>query len=144
MSKFSERLKELMDEKNIDAKTIANSLNLSSTSTIYMWRNDNKSILVDNAIKLADIFNCSLDYLVGRSDDYGSGIYNSCPVFGERLKIVLKEQNSSQNKLLKFANISAKSLNNWLNNKGIPHIESAIKISDYLNINLDYLVGREN
>lgn len=143
MDKFNERLIELMEENNVDANTIAARLNLANTSAVYKWRNGRKSIMLDTAIKLADIFNCSLDYLFGRSNNYGSGEYKQCPPFGEQLKVILKEQNSSQNKIIKSAKISALSLNNWLNNKGTPHIESAIKIADYLNITLDELVGRE-
>lgn len=143
MDKFSERLIELMDENDIDAKTIVSRLELANSSVVYKWRNGHKSILLNNAIELANLFKCSLDYLFGRSIEYGSGNYKKSPPFGKQLKKVLKEQNSSQNKIIKFAKISSLSLNNWLNNKGTPHIESVIKIADYLNISLDELVGRE-
>lgn len=93
-----------MDENKISAATIAEHLNLANTSAVYKWRNGHKSILLNTAVQLADVFNCSLDYLARRSEDYGSGSYRDCPKF---------------------------SLNNWLNSKGEPHIQSVIKIFGY-------------
>lgn len=144
MKILGDRLKDLMEENNIDAKQIAAQLDLSNTSAVYKWMNGRKSILLNNAIELADLFGCSLDYLFGRTDNYNTEKYKLCPPFNEQLKAVLQQRNSSQNKLIKFAKVNPHSLNNWLNGKSIPHIESAIKIADYLDITLDYLVGRES
>lgn len=142
MNKFNIRLNELMEENKITANTIAIYLNLANTSVVYKWKNGHKGILLDTAIKLADIFNCSLDYLFGRSENYGNRVYKKIPQFGEQLKTVLSEQNISQNKLIKYANVNAHSLNNWLNDKSKPNMDSVIKIADYLDVTIDYLVGR--
>ncbi len=68
MPTLSERLIELKESNNILQKDIAKSINLSLRSYQryeYGEREPTSSVL----IKLADYFNVSLDYLVGRSDD---------------------------------------------------------------------------
>ena len=68
MPTLSERLIELKESKNLLQKDIAKAINLSLRSYQryeYGEREPTSSIL----IKLADYFNVSLDYLVGRSDD---------------------------------------------------------------------------
>ncbi len=68
MPTLSERLIELKESKNLLQKDIAKSINLSLRSYQryeYGEREPTSSIL----IKIADYFNVSLDYLVGRSDD---------------------------------------------------------------------------
>ena len=68
MPTLSERLIELKESNNILQKDIAKSINLSLRSYQryeYGEREPTSSVL----IKLADYFDVSLDYLVGRSDD---------------------------------------------------------------------------
>jgi transcriptional regulator with XRE-family HTH domain len=47
---------------------IANSLNISKQS-IHQWETTQTFPSSDKLIELADILECSLDYLVGRSED---------------------------------------------------------------------------
>lgn len=144
MSNFSERLRELMKDKNIEARELATFLNFSYTSIIYKWLRGEKNTSVDTAIKLADFLNCSLDYLFGITDDDRTMKQrNKYLPFDEQFKKVLLEQNVSQYKLLKDRVLSRGNLNNWFNKKNTPHIESVIKLANYLNVSLDYLVGRE-
>lgn len=68
MPTLSERLIELKESKNLLQKDIAKAINLSLRSYQryeYGEREPTSSIL----IKIADYFNVSIDYLVGRSDD---------------------------------------------------------------------------
>jgi len=68
MINLATRLIELKEKNNVLQKDIANSVGLSLRSYQryeYGERNPTSDIL----IKLADYFDVSLDYLVGRSDD---------------------------------------------------------------------------
>lgn len=143
MNNFANRLIELMNENELGARELAVLLNLANTSTIYKWRNNRQYPLLNMAIKLADIMNCTVDYLIGRSDHYEPNSYSPCPLFSQQLRKSLEQCSKSQNNLLKFADISAHSLNNWIHNIGSPNIDSAVKIANYLTISLDELVGRE-
>ena len=64
---FSERLLQLRKEKNITQKQLASALNLSAVG-IQNYEGGRRKPAYDILIALADYFNVSLDYLVGRSD----------------------------------------------------------------------------
>lgn len=65
---FSERLVQLRKEKNITQKQLANELNLSEVG-IQNYEGERRKPAYDVLIALADYFDVSLDYLVGRSDE---------------------------------------------------------------------------
>lgn len=143
MSVFPKKLKELIEEKSVDIKVFAEYIGLMDTSPVYKWLKDEISLLLPTAVKIAEFFDCSLDYLFGRSDNYGSGGFENVPPFDTQLRKVLAEQKISQYRLLMDKAASRGNLNSWLGKKQTPHIESIIKLADYLKISMDYLVGRE-
>lgn len=68
---FPEILKELREEKNVTRTTVALNCNVSTQciSSLEMGtRNPTSSTLM----ALANYFNCSIDYLMGREDDFGN------------------------------------------------------------------------
>lgn len=75
MSKFGERLKELREENHLLNKQLATELNVEP-STITNWEKGNRCPKDDILIKLADYFNCSVDYLLGRTDNKDSVVYS--------------------------------------------------------------------
>lgn len=68
MPNLSERLIQLQEERKFLKKDIANSVGLSVMG-YYRYENGERVPNTDILIKLADYFQVSLDYLVGRSDD---------------------------------------------------------------------------
>ena len=64
---LSERLKFLRQEKNITQVQVA--LNCNMAERAYQRIEAGNKPSYDSLIALADYFNVSLDYLVGRSDD---------------------------------------------------------------------------
>jgi transcriptional regulator with XRE-family HTH domain len=67
MELFPERLKALRQEKNITQRAIANHLNITDTAYGFYEQGKNYPNM-DILIKLADYFEVTLDYLVGRSE----------------------------------------------------------------------------
>ncbi len=65
------RIKELRNEQNLTQKELAQRIHSTDKN---IWAYENKIAIppLETLIKLADFFNCSLDYLVGRSDDFGN------------------------------------------------------------------------
>ena len=59
------RLKELRIKKNIKQQDLAKALNVTKQS-ISNWENGKRLPNIEILILLADFYNCSLDYLVGR------------------------------------------------------------------------------
>ncbi len=64
---FSERLKELRKSKKINQTILANAVNLN-IKQIQRYEGGSNEPTLSVLIALADYFDVSLDYLVGRSD----------------------------------------------------------------------------
>jgi len=65
---FSDKLKELRKTHNLSQVELGKAIGLSKQTINDIEHNRSKTTL-DRAIVIADYFNVSLDYLVGRSDD---------------------------------------------------------------------------
>lgn len=85
MSKFPIRLKELREEKRLLSKEFAKIMNVEP-ATISNWENGNRFPKDDVLIKIADYFDCSIDYLLGRTDDKLSKIYSG-KLHGQTIEI---------------------------------------------------------
>jgi len=69
MKIFCERLKELREEKGLSRMALAKELQVSDAA-IGRWERGTRIISADLLIKLADFFDVTIDYLVGRTDNY--------------------------------------------------------------------------
>jgi len=65
---FSERIQQLRVNKNLSQKQLAAELGLSQ-QTVGHWETGLRVPSLELAFTLANYFDVSLDYLVGRSDD---------------------------------------------------------------------------
>lgn len=63
------RLKEERRKKGIKAIDLARALNVSK-QTVSNWENDKRNPDLETLCKLADLYGCSLDHLVGREDKH--------------------------------------------------------------------------
>lgn len=61
------RIKKLREEFRITQQELADKLN-GAKSTIAMYENETRKPSMEVLIKLSEIFNCSIDYLLGKSD----------------------------------------------------------------------------
>ena len=67
MPSFPDRLKELRNAKGVTQKSMAEFLGVTETSYQY-YEYGKREPNHETTIKLADFFDVSLDYIVGRSD----------------------------------------------------------------------------
>ena len=65
------RLKELREERNLSQMAVALAIKTSQRN-ISRWENGENEPTANFLIRLADFFGCSIDYLVGREDDFGN------------------------------------------------------------------------
>ena len=65
------RLLELREERNLSQLDIADAINTSRTN-IGRWEKGTNEPSSSALIALADYFECSIDYLLGREDDFGN------------------------------------------------------------------------
>ena len=66
-NKFFERLAHLREEKNITRKQLAERLGVSVRLVSY-WENNKRECDFDMLIKLADVLDVTIDFLLGRED----------------------------------------------------------------------------
>lgn len=64
---FSSRLKELRKKRGLTQTELAKLLN-SSLSKVAMWETQKRDPIMDDLLKLSDIFDVSTDYLLGKTD----------------------------------------------------------------------------
>lgn len=67
MKVFSERLKELRQEKNLSTIKLAKALD-TSDATISRWENDKMEPSISNLKNIALFFKVTADYLIGLED----------------------------------------------------------------------------
>ena len=65
------RLKELREERHLTQNDIAKEIKTSQTN-IGRWEKELNEPAASFLIRLADFFQCSIDYLLGREDDLGN------------------------------------------------------------------------
>ena len=68
--KFSENIYFLRKENGLSANELAKKLGFME-NTIYAWEKERAQPNIETLNKLADIFNVSVDYLLGRTDELG-------------------------------------------------------------------------
>lgn len=65
---FASRLKDLRTSRNLTMESLAKDLD-TTRATISNFENEQRKPSLDMIIKIADYFQVSVDYLVGRTDD---------------------------------------------------------------------------
>jgi len=142
MELFSERLTELMEELEFTPKKLSEITGLSINS-IYSWKKDSAyKIYLSNMIKLCDVLECSLDFLAGRTENVLDYKPQKCPPFYDRLREIMKKENITRYRLVKDTKIYDNYFSVWKSGRD-PQLYTLIRLADYLDCSIDYLIGRD-
>ena len=79
MKKFSIRFRELRAEAGVSMEELANAIDVSNAA-VCKWENDEAEPKASSLIRLSEFFDCSIDYLVGKTDEYQTGNFSASPV----------------------------------------------------------------
>ena len=140
MTEFEERLSELLEENNLSRLKLANIINITST-TINGYFNKNYYPTIDIAIKMANYFNCSLDYLFGLTDKRNKVNLNNQD-FLHNFNLLLNENKLSISKAMKNLQMSEYNYYRW--KKGMfPKTNNLVDIAKYFGTSIDFLVGNK-
>ena len=71
MIDISQKIKALRLEKNLKQKDVAKAINIA-TNTLSQFENNKGRPSLEVLSSLADFFEVSVDYLIGRADDFGN------------------------------------------------------------------------
>ena len=140
MNAFQERLQELLIENELSRLQLSKKIGISF-ETLNGYFNKNFYPELSVAIKIANYFNCSLQYLMGLTDEYKCYDKNELS-FIDALKNLMKAKNISIEKLMKSLNMSEANYYRWKKKDNKPAMQSLIAIAKYFDVSIDYLVGR--
>ncbi len=141
MSKFSDNLYEVMNERKITVPELAEMSGVKA-ERIYDYKLHEPSLV--SAAKIADALHLSLDYLAGKEvepnftppKEWKINFYNNLVSF-------LETQNIPKRHLCYALNYSTACFTLWKNG-ALPLFSTLIEISNYLDCSIDKLIGRAN
>lgn len=127
-------------EYNIEKFSKASGISKGLVS-VYLKGNYMPSL--KNIIKIADVFKCSVSYLLGRAYLPNYTPANQHLKFFIILSFVKDYKNVSFYEISKNANISMSYFSMW--KKGVmPTVHKLIALSNYLDVDIDCLIGRNS
>lgn len=138
---FAAALRDLMDDKNVNAELLAKKLNVSP-STVRRWTYAETDIKLSSLLDVVGYFGCSLDYITGNSAEYLDYTPEECPVFMTWLPTVIKACGKTSYAIFKNTKIKSAHFYQWRNG-GEPKLSTLSVLANYLDCSLDYLVGRK-
>ncbi|MCX4313823.1 helix-turn-helix domain-containing protein [Pumilibacter muris] len=141
LSKFAETLDSLMFEQKITATQLAAAIGLD-LATISRALHAQYTPSVNTLLKLADFFNCTTDYLLGREPENYPSAFLPCPPFAEQLVRLKERFNCPWCHFYKHAQISASRFYEWKSGSREPTLNGIIALADGFDVTVDYILGR--
>lgn len=142
MSKLSETLEELLAERNLEKKQLAKAIGISASRVTDYMLND-KLPTVENAVKLADYFHCSIDFLLGREYEAKNKNFDAPVPFAERIVFLRNYFKYTHKQIYNGTSIQKSSYFDWINGKRQPSLDNIIKLADLFGCSVDFVLGRE-
>ena len=135
------RFEELVNTNRKGKKELAEFVNIPVT-LVYKWLNNETNPSFKNLILIADFYEISVDYLVGRTEDDSSVKTKNLIPFDENVKTILKTKHITKYRMFKDCGFSDGHEFSWFTLKNLPRYDNLIKMADYLNVSMDELMGR--
>ena len=141
LSNFAETLSALMEERNLNPPAFGQILGTHRTN-ITRYLQGKRLPSYDLFVAMVEFFNVSADVLLGRLEYCSVKLFHPVQPFGKTLRKALDEAKVSQYRLQKDLHFSSATTNAWLTNTRIPSVEHIDQLADYLDVSVDYLLGR--
>ncbi len=143
MTEFQNRLKEFMDDKELSNLQLSKMLGISSSAVDAYFCKDLYPEM-KTAIKLCKMFDCSMDYLFGLSDEnepkYDFEKVDIRGNFVANVEKLLERKNMSKAKFAKQVGMSEHTFYRWKNGE-FPRTVSIVNVAKYLDISIDFLLA---
>ncbi|MDE7439877.1 MAG: transcriptional regulator [Clostridia bacterium] len=143
LAKLSDTLNELMLLNGLTEQSLADKSGIP-ISCISSYVRGSQAPYLDTLVKLAECFNCSIDYLLGRTDKACEKTYNNPVAFAQRFKELLKTNDClSYSETFGKMDISKSSFYEWKRGKSLPTLDKLVKLAEFFDCSVDFLSGRE-
>ena len=136
MSVFAEQLKTLRKKNSLTQKELAEKVGVKQNSYAN-WENGNREPNIEMLVRIADYFDVSLDYLLGGK------MKNITEEFSLCLKKLRMKRKLSQKQIAEELKISQQQYSKWEGGIITPNAETLVRLADYLDVSVDYLLGRK-
>ncbi len=137
---FAENLNDLMLDNNLSVKTFSEKLGLNMSECYKYLRNEYLPCLA-NIIKIADYFECSIDYLLGLEESNYLK-FSHTPPFDRTFAKLLEDKNLTRYQLNKHTKISNSRIDDWYHGRRLPSIDNLIVLAKYFDCSIDTLLAR--
>ena len=143
MSNF--RFIKLREEYDLTQQEIANKLGVLR-NTYSKWENNINDIPLDILNKLANFYNCSLDYLLGLSNKITIKERKdiNLELLSKRLLELRKEHKLTQEEISKETDFHQRTYAHYENGSRIPTTFKLYKLVIFYKTSFDYLVGKSD
>jgi len=141
MGTFGNVLADLMLEANITSKILANKIGVSEP-TVSTWKSNTHGVQLSHLVALCKYFECSLEYLAGRTEQIAKPTNFTIDNFGMQVRKVMKSKGISSYVLRKETRYTSKYFYDW--DRGAdPKLSTLVELAGYFGCSLDELVGLE-
>ncbi len=140
------KLKELREYNNLSQYDIANLLGIKRSS-YNQFEQQYDIIPIKRLNEVANIFNCSVDYIFGLTDNKNYNIINkeiNLEVSKNRLKTFRKERKITQNKLAQILKTTPSVVSGFERGRNIIATPFLYELCKKYHVSADYLLGKTN
>lgn len=138
---FLNNLTELLDINGLTWQAFSQAVGIHRC-TVYRWFTS-RSPKTSSLIKVADYFECSIDYLLGHTDKPSYYPSQERATFLSRYKLLRDQNGLNDYRISLFCQISSGAIANWTQTT-YPEFEILVKLREIFDCSFDYLVGRSD
>jgi len=138
---FGESLASIMIERDVSSQILAANLGVSVVS-VNRWKTGKINIALSYLVMLCQCFECSLDYLLGRTDTNIKPRRFEINNFGTQVRNVMKSKGITTYQLQNETRYSGGYFYDW-DNGADPKLSTLFELANYFKCSLDELVGLE-
>lgn len=142
LSNFVERLDSLLFDNHLTVPEVAKHVDVSE-STLYSYLRKDRQPDTIVLVRIADYFEVTTDFLLGREPESRATRFRPCPPFSEQIRKLLVRLTISKRKFCEKLPVTRSVLYYWMSGKSIPSLDYLIRLADYFKCSTDYILGRE-
>lgn len=139
--KFTKRFYSLIKETDITKAKLATDLS-TTTATISRYLNQKRIPKLDMLIKIANYFQCSLEYLIGVESEYYNYDFKECQNFAQRFRTLINQKGFELKEIHERTKIPLININVWLRGSCKPNIDYIMILANFFNLSVDDFLGR--
>lgn len=143
---FYQRLKEVREDFDMAQWQIAEMLDITRQQ-YQLYESGKREIPMHLMIILADFYDVPIDYLAGRSDDdyseHISKAQQQSPRTYQKVRDIREDFDMTQKQIAAILDITTQQYQLYESGKREMPMHLFIKLADYYEVTIDYLVGRD-